>query len=193
MSRRLLVVDDELVSEWTGWLTTAGFDVVGHAWNGEQAIKLAYELRPDLILMKTELPKLNGLKASGIIYKAYRIPSLLICSADQAEQVGDVNKIHVLGYLANSLNEISLIPAVENALVQAKEKRVYEKKLKALNLSLQERKSVETAKGIIMRKRKVPEEKAYRLLRNLSSDKHLPIAKIAELIISKDDSAMMNK
>ncbi len=69
--------------------------------------------------------------------------------------------------------------------------KLYEEKIMALDLSLQQRKSIEKAKGIIMRKRKITEEKAYRLLRNLSMNKHLPMAEIAELIIVKNQSSMV--
>lgn len=193
MSRRLLVVDDESVHDLINLLTNAGFKVVGIARDGERAIELAYEQRPDLILMNIELPKLNGLKASGIIHKAYRIPSLLVSSSSQKEYMEEMKKSHIMGYLVKPISEANLIPAVEIALVQAQNQKLYEAKVMALDLSLQQRKSIEKAKGIIMRKRKITEEKAYRLLRNLSMNKHLPMAKIAELIISKDDSAMINK
>ena len=193
MSRRLLVVDEESALDLTRLLTDAGFEVVGTARDGERAIELAYERRPDLILINTELPKLDGLKASGIIHKAYRIPSLLMTSSGQKEHMEEMKKPYIMGYLVKPIAEESLKSAVEMALVKARNQKLYEEKVMALDVSLQERKSIEKAKGIIMRKRKVTEEKAYRLLRNLSVNKHLPMVQIAELIVSKDDSAMMNK
>lgn len=186
-------MDEEPMQDLTELLTNAGFEVVGTARDGERAIELAYERRPDLILINTELPKLDGLKASGIIHKAYRIPSLLMTSSGQKEHMEEMKKPYIMGYLVKPIAEESLKSAVEMALVKARNQKLYEEKVMALDVSLQERKSIEKAKGIIMRKRKVTEEKAYRLLRNLSVNKHLPMVQIAELIVSKDDSAMMNK
>lgn len=189
MDRRILVVDHEPVYDLVKLLILEGFEVVGSAYDGEKAIELAYEKRPNLILMNSELPRLSGLKASRIIHKAYRIPSILMAASTPEEMKND----HVIGYINKPICAEAIIPELEKALQQAKKQRLYEEKIKVSNISLQQRKSIEKAKGIIMRKRKIPEEKAYRLLRNLSSDKHLPIAKIAELIISRDESAMMNK
>lgn len=191
MSKRLLVVDPESVQDLTLFLTNAGFEVVGTAKDGERAIELAYEQRPDLILMNIELPKLNGLKASGIIYKAYRIPSLLISAFSQNENIEEMKKPYIMGCLVKPISEVNIISALEIALVQAQNQKKYEEKIMALDVSLQQRKSIEKAKGIIMRKRKMTEEKAYRLLRNLSMNKHLPMAKIAELIIVKNQSAIV--
>ena len=191
MSKRILVVDDGSMQDLILFLTDAGFKVVGLAKDGERAIELAYEQRPDLILMNIELPKLNGLKASDIIHKAYRIPSLLVSSSSQKEYVEEMKKPHIMGYLVKPISEVNLISAVEIALVQAQNQKLYEEKIMALDLSLQQRKSIEKAKGIIMRKRKITEEKAYRLLRKLSMNKHLPMAKIAELIIVKDQPPML--
>lgn len=190
MNGRILVVDDESVYELVNILTQAGFTVTGSAKDGEKAIELAYEQKPDLIVMNRELPCLNGLKASRIIYKAYRIPSVLLSSSDREE---DPENEHVFGHLHKPLTEEKVILAVGKALDQVRTQRIYEKKVMVTDVSLQQRKSIEKAKGIIMRKRKVPEDKAYKLLRNLSTDKHLPIVEIAELIILKDDSAMLNK
>ena len=191
MSKRLLVVGDESIQDLTCFLTDAGFEVVGIANDGERAIELAYEQRPDLILMNIELPKLNGLKASGIIYKAYRIPSLLVLSSSPKEYVEEMKKTYIMGYLVKPISKVSLISTVEIAFVQVQNQKLYEEKIMALDLSLQQRKSIEKAKGIIMRKRKITEDKAYRLLRNLSMNKHLPMAEIAELIIVKNQSSMV--
>ena len=141
--------------------------------------------------MNIELPKLNGLKASGIIYKAYRIPSLLVLSSSPKEYVEEMKKTYIMGYLVKPISKVSLISTVEIAFVQVQNQKLYEEKIMALDLSLQQRKSIEKAKGIIMRKRKITEDKAYRLLRNLSMNKHLPMAEIAELIIVKNQSSMV--
>lgn len=187
MSKRIVVVEDETIMKLDiiYMLEDAGFEVVGQAGDGEKAIELVHTLKPDLVIMDIKMPKLNGLKSSEVITKRFQTPVLLLTAYSQKEYIHLAKKANIVGYLVKPISEANLIPAVEIALLQAENAKRYQGKLAELNESLQNRKIIERAKGIIMEKKQVTEEIAYHKLRKLSMNKQVPIEKIAKRIVVK--------
>ncbi|AXN38435.1 response regulator [Peribacillus butanolivorans] len=188
MGKRILVVEDEsiVLLDITYMLKDAGFDVVGQARDGEKAIELAHALQPDLVLMDIKMPKLNGLKASEVISNTFQIPVLLLTAFSQREYIDQAKRANIVGYLVKPITEASLIPAVEIALMQAENTKKYQEQMAQLDETLHNRKAIEKAKGIIMKRKNVTEEIAYNKLRRLSMNKQLSIEKVAQLIIIND-------
>ncbi|MGG0409255.1 ANTAR domain-containing response regulator [Peribacillus simplex] len=188
MVKRILVVEDEsiVLLDITIMLKDAGFDVVGHARNGEKAIELAHALQPDLVLMDIKMPKMNGLKASDVISNTFQIPVLLLTAFSQREYIDEAKRANIVGYLVKPITEANLIPAVEIALLQAANTKKYQERNAQLDETLTNRKVIEKAKGIIMKRKNVTEEIAYNKLRRLSMDKQLSMETVARLIISND-------
>ncbi|MGE7762624.1 ANTAR domain-containing response regulator [Peribacillus sp. NPDC097895] len=188
MVKRILVVEDEsiVLLDITIMLKDAGFDVVGHARDGEKAIELAHALQPDLVLMDIKMPKLNGLKASEVISNTFQIPVLLLTAFSQREYIDQAKRANIVGYLVKPITEADLIPAVEIALLQADNAKKYQERMAQLDESLTNRKVIEKAKGIIMKRKNVTEEIAYNRLRKLSMDKQLSMEEVAKLIVIND-------
>ncbi|RRN71951.1 response regulator [Peribacillus simplex] len=188
MVKRILVVEDEsiVLLDITIMLKDAGFDVVGHARDGEKAIELAHALQPDLVLMDIKMPKLNGLKASEVISNTFQIPVLLLTAFSQREYIDEAKRANIVGYLVKPITEADLIPAVEIALLQAANTKKYQERNAQLDETLTNRKVIEKAKGIIMKWKNVSEETAYKKLRKLSMDKQLSMETVARLIVTKD-------
>ncbi|CAH0230505.1 putative transcriptional regulatory protein pdtaR [Peribacillus sp. Bi96] len=188
MVKRILVVEDEsiVLLDITIMLKDAGFDVVGHARDGEKAIELAHALQPDLVLMDIKMPKLNGLKASEVISNTFQIPVLLLTAFSQREYIDQAKRANIVGYLVKPITEADLIPAVEIALLQADNAKKYQERMAQLDESLTNRKVIEKAKGIIMKRKNVTEEIAYNKLRKLSMDKQLSMEEVAKLIVIND-------
>jgi len=186
--KRILVVEDEsiLLLDITIMLKDAGFDVVGHARNGEKAIELAHALQPDLVLMDIKMPKMNGLKASDVISNTFQIPVLLLTAFSQREYIDEAKRANIVGYLVKPITEANLIPAVEIALLQAANTKKYQERNAQLDETLTNRKVIEKAKGIIMKRKNVTEEIAYNKLRRLSMDKQLSMETVARRIIAND-------
>jgi two-component system, response regulator PdtaR len=186
--KRILVVEDEsiLLLDITIMLKDAGFDVVGHARNGEKAIELAHALQPDLVLMDIKMPKMNGLKASDVISNTFQIPVLLLTAFSQREYIDEAKRANIVGYLVKPITEANLIPAVEIALLQAANTKKYQERNAQLDETLTNRKVIEKAKGIIMKRKNVTEEVAYNKLRRLSMDKQLSMETVARRIIAND-------
>ncbi|MEF2096826.1 response regulator [Peribacillus simplex] len=188
MVKRILVVEDEsiLLLDITIMLKDAGFDVVGHARNGEKAIEMAHALQPDLVLMDIKMPKMNGLKASDVISNTFQIPVLLLTAFSQREYIDEAKRANIVGYLVKPITEANLIPAVEIALLQAANTKKYQERNAQLDETLTNRKVIEKAKGIIMKRKNVTEEIAYNKLRRLSMDKQLSMETVARRIIAND-------
>ncbi|MGG0790660.1 response regulator [Peribacillus simplex] len=188
MVKRILVVEDEsiVLLDITIMLKDAGFDVVGHARNGEKAIELAHELQPDLVLMDIKMPKMNGLKASDVISNTFQIPVLLLTAFSQREYIDEAKRANIVGYLVKPITEANLIPAVEIALLQAANTKKHQERNAQLDETLTNRKVIEKAKGIIMKRKNVTEETAYNKLRRLSMDKQLSMETVARRIIAND-------
>lgn len=188
MDKRILVVEDEsiVLLDITIMLKDAGFDVVGHARNGEKAIELAHALQPDLVLMDIKMPKMNGLKASDVISNTFQIPVLLLTAFSQREYIDEAKRANIVGYLVKPITEANLIPAVEIALLQAANTKKYQERNAQLDETLTNRKVIEKAKGIIMKRKNVSEETAYNKLRRLSMDKQLSMETVARRIIAND-------
>ncbi|GAA1383535.1 ANTAR domain-containing response regulator [Peribacillus frigoritolerans] len=188
VDKRILVVEDEsiVLLDITIMLKDAGFDVVGHARNGEKAIELAHALQPDLVLMDIKMPKMNGLKASDVISNTFQIPVLLLTAFSQREYIDEAKRANIVGYLVKPITEANLIPAVEIALLQAANTKKYQERNAQLDETLTNRKVIEKAKGIIMKRKNVSEEIAYNKLRRLSMDKQLSMETVARRIIAND-------
>jgi two-component system, response regulator PdtaR len=188
VDKRILVVEDEsiVLLDITMMLKDAGFDVVGHARNGEKAIELAHALQPDLVLMDIKMPKMNGLKASDVISNTFQIPVLLLTAFSQREYIDEAKRANIVGYLVKPITEANLIPAVEIALLQAANTKKYQERNAQLDETLTNRKVIEKAKGIIMKRKNVTEEIAYNKLRRLSMDKQLSMETVARRIIAND-------
>jgi response regulator NasT len=188
VDKRILVVEDEsiVLLDITIMLKDAGFDVVGHARNGEKAIELAHALQPDLVLMDIKMPKMNGLKASDVISNTFQIPVLLLTAFSQREYIDEAKRANIVGYLVKPITEANLIPAVEIALLQAANTKKHQERNAQLDETLTNRKVIEKAKGIIMKRKNVTEEIAYNKLRRLSMDKQLSMETVARRIIAND-------
>ncbi|WP_210366978.1 response regulator [Bacillus sp. REN3] len=187
MKKRIMVVEDESIVrlDVSLMLEDAGYNVVAQAGDGEKAVEKAFELEPDLIIMDIKMPKLNGLKASEIISNRTNTPILLLTAYSQKEFVAKAKEANILGYLVKPVTEASLIPAVEIAMKQAENANAFREKIIKLDKKLQGRKMIEKAKGILMTRLNVSEDKAFQKMRKISMDKQLPLERIARKIIHK--------
>ncbi len=144
MKKRILIAEDEPIIrlDLKMMLLNNGFEVVGVAGDGDRAIELAFKLKPDLVLMDIEMPKLNGLKASEVIGRQLDIPVLLITAYSQKEIIEKSRQDNILGYLIKPVSEASLIPAMMIALQQAKRTQTIKQSLQLTQEQIQKRKMV---------------------------------------------------
>jgi len=149
MKKRILIAEDEPIirMDLKMLLRKNGFEVVGEAGDGDRAIELAFKLKPDLVLMDIEMPKLNGLKASEVIGRQLDIPVLLITAYSQKEFIEKSRQDNIMGYLVKPISEDSLIPAMMIALQQAKRTQTLKQSLQLTQAKIHKRKMIERTKG----------------------------------------------
>jgi AmiR/NasT family two-component response regulator len=187
---KIMVVDDEPIirMDLREMLENEGYLVVAEAKNGEEAVALAHRHKPDLVIMDVKMPVLNGIKASNIIRSFSDSSILLLTAYSQKELVQDARKAGVTAYLVKPVSEDDLIPAVEIALSQKEKVVSLKKDIHDLKQKIEDRKAVEKAKGKLMSSLSLEEDAAYKWLQQVSMQRRMPLAKLAEQILSGEQA-----
>lgn len=182
---RLMVVEDESIlrMDIKEMLIEAGYEVVSEANSGDKAIELAALHKPDLIIMDIKMPKMNGIKASRIIYQTFQIPSLLLTAYSERDLVEEAKNAHILGYLVKPVSERDLLPAAEIALAQANRLKALANDIKKMEEKIQDQKVIQRAKGILMEVYQVHEEQAFKMLRSYSMNHGKTMKAVADSIL----------
>ncbi len=184
-SLRLVIADNESIIrlDLREMLEDAGHEVVGEATDGRKAIDLTRMHRPDLVIMDIKMPDMDGITAARKISEAKLAPVLLLTAFSQPEIVEQAKDSGVLGYLVKPVKESNLFPAMEIALSRWQEMQGLEQELDKLKDSLELRKTVDRAKGILMAAHKLSEQEAYRRIQRYAMTKRLTIKEVAEAIV----------
>lgn len=185
MRNKIVIVDDEPITkiDLQELLEEAGYNVVGNASNGFEAIDVCKAQKPDLVIMDIKMPDLDGLKASKIIMHDNLAGGILLLTAFHDEEyIKKAKKVGALGYLVKPLDEKSFIPTVEMCISRAEKIRSLENQVEKVTQKLEDRKIIDRAKGLLMKERNLDEEEAYKLLRQMSMDGRTTMAEIARTI-----------
>ena len=182
---RIVIADNESLIrlDIREMLEDAGHEVVGEAVNGRRAVELTRQHRPDLVLMDIKMPEMDGITAAGKIYADKIAPVILLTAFSQPDIVDKAKDSGVLGYLVKPVQESQLFPAMEIALSRWQEMQGLEDELEKLKDSLETRKMVDRAKGIIMAAHKLGEQEAYRRMQQYAMQKRVPLKDVAQSII----------
>ena len=182
---RIIIADDESLirMDLREMLTNLGYLVMGEAGDGQNAINLTWELRPDIVIMDIKMPDMDGIEAARILTQERLAPVLLLSAYSQQELVQRAQEAGVASYLVKPFRESDLTPAIEVALARFTEFRALEKEIDDLNETLETRKAVERAKGILMQMQNMNEAEAFRRIQKMSMNNRKPIKAVAEAII----------
>lgn len=164
-------------------LEEAGHTVVGEAVNGRKAIELTRIMKPDLVIMDIKMPEMDGIAAAKVISDEGIAPVLLLTAFSQSEIVERAKDSGVLAYLVKPIQESSLFPAMEIAMSRWQEMKELEGELEQVKDSLELRKTLDRAKGILMAAHGISESEAYRRIQRYSMMKRKSIKEVAEAIL----------
>jgi len=185
--RRVVVAEDESLirMDIVETLREHGFDVVGEAGDGEVAIALAADLKPDVVVMDIKMPNLDGISAAKAI-SALQIPVVLLTAFAQRELFEQAAEAGAMAYVLKPFNPNDLLPAVEIALHRHSELKALESEVADLSDRLETRKLIERAKGLLLAKKLVPDEpEAFRWIQKASMDRRLTMKDVAKTIIEQ--------
>lgn len=183
---KILLADDEAILrlDLREMLTEAGHEVVGEAANGEEAVKLARQLKPEFIIMDVKMPVMDGLTAAKIIAEENIAPVLLLTAYSQQDIVEKASEAGVIAYLVKPIREEQLFPAMEIAAKRFTEVQKLNLEFAQLKDSLETRKLLDRAKGILMTAHGMTEQEAYRKMQQFSMAKRISLKALAERIIA---------
>ncbi len=183
---KIVIADNESIirMDLKELLEESGHQVVGEASDGLKAVELVRKTRPDLVIMDIKMPTMDGIAAARIIANEKLAPVLLLTAFSQKEIVDKAKESGVLAYLVKPVKEANLFPAMEIALSRFKEISDLERELEDVKNSLEMRKLLDRAKGILMDAYQLSESEAYRRIQQYSMAKRKSIREVAEAIVS---------
>lgn len=186
MGYTIVIADDEPITrmDLQEILTDAGYDVVGEASDGFDAIELCRSTCPDLVLLDIKMPLLDGLKAARIIHEENIAHGILMITAYSSKECVDhAKEAGVLGYVVKPIKEESLLPMVAIALEKGLEISKMHEEMKKTQQRLDDRILIEKAKGVLMKERQLSEKQAFEMIRKIGMDKRRPMKDIANIIL----------
>ena len=185
---RVIIADDEPITrmDLKELLTGEGYQVVGEAADGFDAVEICKQTRPDLVLMDIKMPLLDGLSAAKIIYEEGLADTVMMLTAySEREFVEHAKDVGVAGYLVKPIDEKSLIPSIELAVARSKDMKKLRKDIQKVSERLENRSIIEKAKGQVMAQQGMTEQEAYEYIRKLSQAKCLSMRRVSEIILMK--------
>lgn len=164
-------------------LTNLGYLVIGEASDGQSAVNMARELKPDLVIMDIKMPGMDGIEAAKVLTEEKIAPVLLLTAYSQQDLIERAREAGVIGYLVKPFRESNLAPAIEVTLARFEEFRAVQREVEDLKEALETRKLVDRAKGILMDTQGLTEQEAFRRIQKMSMNTRRPMKEIAEAII----------
>jgi AmiR/NasT family two-component response regulator len=189
MPTRIILAEDETLirMDLKEELSRQGYLVVGDVGDGQSAVNLAREVRPDLVIMDIDMPQLDGISASEILTREKIAPVLLLTAYNNPELIERAKQVGVLHYLVKPWNQSALKPAIEVALARFSEYRQMEDRVATLEEQLATRKVVERAKGMLMQKQGLNEQDAFRKIQRASMNSRKSMREVAEALLLADE------
>lgn len=165
-------------------LGEAGYQVVGQAINGEQAVALTREHRPDLVIMDVKMPVLDGIGAAEQIAKDRLAPVVMLTAFSQKELVERARDAGVMAYIVKPFTAADLAPAIDVALSRWAELKALESEVADLGERFATRKAVDRAKGRLMEQLSITEAEAFRWIQKTAMDRRLGMRQVADAVVN---------
>jgi response regulator NasT len=185
MSKRILICEDEGITtlRLTKSLASLGYEVVGDAKNGEEAIRLAQELQPDLILMDIRMPRVDGIQAAKAIMERSPVPIVMLTAFSEQPLIDAALAAGACGYLVKPVSDEHLELALRVAATNFQQLQHLQTEIADLKEALEVRKQVERAKGILMQRQNLSEAEAFQRMQKISRDRRQTMKETAEQIL----------
>jgi two-component system, response regulator PdtaR len=187
---RVLIAEDEALIrlDLREMLQEEGYDVIGEAADGEQAVALAIDLNPDLVICDVKMPKMDGIAAAAQIADKRIAPVVILTAFSQRDLIERARDAGAMAYLVKPFQKRDLLPAIEMATSRFSEIRALEGEVTDLRERLEARKLIERAKGLLMSKHAMSEPEAFRWIQRAAMDNRTSMRSVAELVLSGDIS-----
>jgi response regulator NasT len=183
--RVVLAEDEALIRlDLAEMLAEEGYEVVGEAGDGERAVALAEDLRPDLVVMDVKMPKLDGISAASKIAEQRIAPVVILTAFSQRDLVERARDAGAMAYLVKPFDKSDLVPAIEMARSRFAELRQLESEVADLSERLETRKVVDRAKGVLQEALGISEPDAFRWIQKTAMDLRLSMRDVADGVVT---------
>ncbi|MFN8014996.1 MAG: response regulator [Acidimicrobiia bacterium] len=185
MGLRIVVAEDEAIIrlDLVELLKESGFDVVGQAGRGDEAIELIKEHKPDVVIMDVKMPGLDGISATSIVSDLGTTAIIILSAFSQQDLIDQAQKSGAQGYLVKPFNRSDLIPAIETAYARFKEKKYIDSSTESTATSAEYTKKIAHAKAILMDEHNLNEASAWKFIEDSSLEHSKSIIEIAGEVI----------
>jgi two-component system, response regulator PdtaR len=189
-SLRIAVADDEpdMRDYFKKCLPRLGHQVVVVAQNGRELLDQVRAVRPDLVITDIKMPDMDGIDAAVQIYRDRPIPVILVSAFHDPELIERAGADHILGYLVKPIKQADLEPIIGLAMRRFAQFEALRRETADLRQALEDRKVIERAKGILMKRAALDEQEAFRRLQKLASEKSRKLIDIAQMILVAEEA-----
>lgn len=186
---RILIAEDEALirMDLAEMLAEAGHEVVGQAADGEQAVSLARELGPDVVVMDIKMPRMDGLSAAEVLGQEKIAPVVMLTAFSDKALVERARDAGVMAYVVKPFTVTDILPAVSIARPRWQEFRHLQDEVADLQERFETRKRLDRAKGLLMEKSKLSEADAFRWIQKAAMDRRESMRAVADTVIAKLD------
>jgi response regulator NasT len=183
---RILVAEDEALirMDLVEMLQEAGYEVIAQTTNGEEAIALATEHKPDLAILDVKMPVLDGISAAEKIISI--APVLMLTAFSQKELIDRARDAGVMAYVVKPFTISDLVPAIEIAISRHTQMKSLADEVADLHERLETRKMIDRAKGILMKALNLSEPEAFSWIQRAAMDRRLTMKEVANAVISPE-------
>ncbi|MBI1315197.1 response regulator [bacterium] len=190
LSLRILIADDEsrMREFLSAAITRLGHQVVGAIASGHELVLAACEHRPDLIVTDIRMPDGDGIDAAAEIYKHFPVPIILVSAFHDDELLERARHQHVLAYLVKPIKDSDLAPAIALATARFAEFETLRREADDARQALEDRKLIERAKGILMKRAGLDEPAAFRRLQKHATSRRVKLVEIARSLIDAEQT-----
>ncbi len=183
--RRVLVAEDEALIrlDLVEMLREEGYEVVGEVGDGQEAVRQAEELRPDLVILDVKMPKMDGIEAASNIAGERIAPVVILTAFSQRDLVERARDAGAMAYLVKPFAKRDVVPAIELAVSRFTEVQALESEVADLNERLEARKTIERAKGLLMTNHDMSEPESFRWLQRTAMDRRTTMKAVAQAVL----------
>jgi response regulator NasT len=183
--KRVLIAEDEALIrlDLAEMLTEEGFEVVGQAVDGEQAVAMATELHPDLVILDVKMPKKDGIEAAGEIVADQIAPVVILTAFSQRDLIERARDAGAMAYLVKPFSKADLLPAIELAVARYAETAALRLEVADISQRLEARKIIDRAKGLLMTHQKMTEPEAFRWIQRTAMDRRTSMQAVAGAVL----------
>lgn len=188
MATRIVIAEDEAIIrlDLRELLEEEGYEVVGEAGRGDQAVELVAQLAPDVVILDVKMPGVDGIEAARQIAESASCAILMLTAFSQREIVEQARDAGALAYLVKPFHKSDVVPAIELAVARFRELRALIAENESLNDRLEARKAIDRAKGVLIDRHRMTEAEAFGFVQRTAMSRREPMRTVAEAIVRGD-------